>query len=58
MAFAETPPQPPAPPPPQQPRIDLRTGLLTKEAQEYEFKLAAWHRALAAYLERLRAAIP
>jgi len=58
MPFTTKPPQLPPDLPVTQPRIDLRTGLLTKEAQDHEKKLSQWRKALVAYLVAMAASIP
>jgi hypothetical protein len=52
MAFAKS-PIPKPPPPPQTAWIDLRTGRLTKEAQDFMLLEYEWRKALVANLDAL-----
>ena len=58
MPFTTAPPKRPIAPPLPTVWVDLKTGQLTKEAQDYILQLNEYHKALDAYLAAVAAAIP
>jgi hypothetical protein len=58
MAFTTPPPVPKPPPVPPTVWIDLKTGRLTKEAQDFIVALHEYHKRLTQHLTAMAAAIP